>query len=134
MYSFVGITQFEASYNHHFFPVIDYDKNGTITYEEYLFWLRGFFSQRHYYGQHYYTPDDDPDVPHPANIFKLPPDPSEPKITSASFQFKDHSFGIEVRRKFYDIIAKYNLDANEEFNKAQVQEVFTNLLGQTNNF
>lgn len=44
--------------------VIDLDQNGTITYEEYLYYVRGFLSHHQYYGERYYIKEDDMDVVH----------------------------------------------------------------------
>lgn len=60
----MGINQFAGAYNDRLFMVIDLDMNGTITYEEYLYYIRGFFSHHQYYGERYYTKYDDLDVEH----------------------------------------------------------------------
>lgn len=60
----MGIDQFAAPYNDQIFMVIDLDLNGTITYEEYLYYVRGFLSHHQYYGNRYYVKADDMDIQH----------------------------------------------------------------------
>ncbi len=41
------------------FGTVDLNKDGTITYEEYMLWVKNYLSKSELYGDAYYIPEDD---------------------------------------------------------------------------
>ncbi len=56
------------------FGTVDINNDGTITYEEYMLWVKNYLAVTDLYGDGYYIPEDDEEIKD-LTMFVDPPKP-----------------------------------------------------------
>lgn len=106
------------------FEIIDKNKDGMITYKEYLVWVSRYLSCEEIEEDEYYVKDDDS---------SLRPIHLKPMSEDYIFRFDTYDFSRQVNMKIWNLITPYDKNKSKTIDEKELREILINVLKSNQN-
>lgn len=128
-----NLSRIKESFLHLVFAKIDKNRDGLITFEEYLDWVKRFLAVLKYYGDEFWVNPDD-DINYGVDNFMekekaiAKPIVAKQAFSYIKFKFSNFDFAIQVRKRMFDCLIPFDKNRDQKFDEREVTDALVTLL------
>jgi len=113
-----------------FFEKIDTNKDGLISYSEYMDWIKNFLAVKAYFGLQYYIEEDDANLPIGADLILTEEQLALTKKAHflISFKFSSLDLARRARKRTLELIEIFDVNKNRNLEENEIIEILTKLM------
>ena len=113
-----------------FFDKIDTNKDGRISFGEYLDWIKYFLAVNAYYGLQYYIEEDDADMPTSIDMILTDEQLALTKRQKYAnpFTFSSLDLARRARKRTLELIEQFDLNHNRNLEDDEIIQILKKLM------